>query len=331
MNLQRLKNSGTKRSKNMKKICRSFEYISLLSGTPNSNKITDIWHPAYLLDGGTRLGTNPYRFRDQVTTPIRVGNHEKAIEYREKEGARETVADLLKDISIRHVLEECIDMPEKSEHTMYVDMPKTLMRQYLELKHTHHLALEKGEIKAIHAGALTKKLLQLLSGAIYDEYGEIVGCHDHRYELVSELINEREQCVVAFNWRHERQALVKFAEKYGFTYGFIDGSVSVKERTRIVDDFQNGKLKVIYAHPQSAGHGLTLTAGTSTIWCSPTYNAEHYQQFNRRIYRAGQTRKTETIRVAASNTAECEVYDKLGGKLERMEDLLMLMANFSVN
>jgi SNF2 family DNA or RNA helicase len=82
---------------------------------------------------------------------------------------------------------------------------------------------------------------------------------------------------------------------------------------------------VVFAHPQSAGHGLTLTKATSAIWASPTYNAEHFQQFNRRIYRAGQTQKTETILIAAKNTWEPTVYEKLQTKLGRMEELLTVL------
>jgi SNF2 family DNA or RNA helicase len=85
----------------------------------------------------------------------------------------------------------------------------------------------------------------------------------------------------------------------------------------------------VFAHPQSAGHGLTLTKATTIIWASPTYNAEHYQQFNRRIYRAGQTQRTEIIRIAAENTWEEEVYDRLDGKLGRMEELLTVLSTMS--
>ena len=98
----------------------------------------------------------------------------------------------------------------------------------------------------------------------------------------------------------------------------------------IVDRFQNGHFQVLFAHPQSASHGLTLTKGTSAIWSSPTYNAEHFQQFNRRIYRAGQTRKTETILIAARNTWEESVYDKLNGKLGRMENLLNILTTLQI-
>ena len=68
-----------------------------------------------------------------------------------------------------------------------------------------------------------------------------------------------------------------------------------------------------------------MTKATTVIWASPTYNAEHYQQFNRRIYRAGQTQKTQIIQIAARNTWEPDVYEKLEGKLGRMENLLTVL------
>ncbi|WP_067586525.1 DEAD/DEAH box helicase [Endozoicomonas ascidiicola] len=323
------KNRTTQRSKALAQVAKSFEYISMLSGTPNSNKITDIWFPATIIDQGVRLGTNYFRFQNEVCTPIPLPYTNNATEWREKEGAREYVADCLKDITVRHVFEECTDIPEHSEHTMLVEMPPKVMKEYQELKDHAFISFSQGNIDAQHAGILAKKLLQLLSGAIYNEDGEVIDCHPHRYELVLDLIQQREQCVVAFNWRHERIALAKLADKLKIPYGIIDGTVSVKDRERVVADFQNGKLKVIFAQPQSAGHGLTLTAGTSTIWCSPTYNAEHFVQFNRRIYRTGQKKKTETVMIAARNTIEETVYEKLNGKVVRLEELLQLFAEFS--
>ena len=72
-------------------------------------------------------------------------------------------------------------------------------------------------------------------------------------------------------------------------------------------------------------HGLTLTAATAVIWCSPTYNAEHYVQFNARVYRKGQTQKSEVIRIAANNTWEPAVYAKLDKKVDNMAELLALL------
>jgi len=140
-----------------------------------------------------------------------------------------------------------------------------------------------------------------------------------------DLVDVRKHSLVAFNWKHERNALIELAEKRGYTYEVIDGSVPAQKRPEIVQRFQAGQIQVLFAHPQSAGHGLTLTTANTIIWCSPTYNAEHFQQFNRRIHRSGQTQKTETILISARNTWESEVYNKLNGKLNRMESLLNVL------
>jgi SNF2 family DNA or RNA helicase len=130
---------------------------------------------------------------------------------------------------------------------------------------------------------------------------------------------------VAFNWTHQKDALIELAKKAGMTYSVIDGSVSVADRNQAVADFQSGLTKVLFAHPASASHGLTLTKGTTTIWASPTYDAEKYQQFNRRIYRAGQTEKTETILVAGNHTIDVRAYQKLEAKVTKMSSLLELL------
>jgi SNF2 family DNA or RNA helicase len=247
------------------------------------------------------------------------------VQWLDKPEALDAVTDLIKDITIRYKFEDCIDIPEHIKTFTTLEPPAWLMKKYLEFKEFSVLETENGEeLSAIHAGAKVKKLLQLLSGAVYDQEGKALKVHDARYNLVLDLIEERDQCVVAYNWKHELEQLTRIASNRNIKYACINGEVKNSDRTKHVKAFQKGELKVIFAHPQSAGHGLTLTAGTTTIWCSPTYNAEHYEQFNRRIYRAGQTRKTETIRIAYADTEEIGVYEKLDTKLERLEELLTL-------
>ena len=306
------KNKDSQRSKAAARLAEHFEYRIAMSGTPNSNTILDIWHPALLVDDGERLGKRFYGFRSAVCTPQFNGF---ANVWVDKPEAQEMVAAAIKDINVRYTLEDCIDMPEQSVNTMYVDLPPKILQQYNTLAEDSVLYTGKGTINAIHAGAKVKKLLQLCTGAVYDDHGSSLMVHDARYQLVMDLIQARDHSLVAFNWRHEREKLTELSDKAGIKYDFIDGSTPAKKRKDIVDRMQAGQLQVVFAHPQSAGHGLTLTRATSVIWASPTYNAEHYQQFNRRIYRAGQTKKTEVIQIAARDTWEPDVYEKLQDKL----------------
>ena len=320
------KNKDSQRSKAALKIAKLFDYRIAMSGTPNSNTICDIWHPTLIVDDGHRLGHRFYSFRSNVCTPVFNGF---ANEWKDKPDAELMVAAAIKDINIRYELEECIDMPEQSYHTVTTQLSPTMLKAYKDLADDNVLWTGEATINAVHAGALTKKLLQLCTGAVYDEDGNVVGLHEDRYNLVMELVEQRNHSLVAFNWSHERDFLVAQAEKRGIKYGVIDGSTPANKRKDIVDRMQAGQLKVVFAHPQSAGHGLTMTTATTVIWASPTYNAEHYQQFNRRIYRAGQTKRTEVIHIAAEDTWEPGVYEKLQGKLGRMENLLTILKDLN--
>ncbi|MFQ3258058.1 MAG: SNF2 family DNA or RNA helicase [Pseudoalteromonas distincta] len=135
--------------------------------------------------------------------------------------------------------------------------------------------------------------------------------------------------LVAFNWTHQRDGLVAEATKRKLKFAVIDGGTPLLERNRIVYQFQQGNLQVIFAHPQSAGHGLTLTVANRVIWASPTYRADLYEQFNHRIVRTGQQRKTEIIHIAAEDTVEETVYEKMLDKQMNMIDLLNTIAGLS--
>jgi SNF2 family DNA or RNA helicase len=316
------KNREAKRSKNLNKIISHFTNRIAMSGTPNSNTILDIWHPVFLVDGGERLGSRFYAFRNQACTPKFNGF---ANEWVDKPGIEEAVANKLSDICIRYALSDCMDLPDKIVRTINTKLTPNVQKQYKTLAEESVLYTKSGTVNAVHAAARVKKLLQLVTGAVYDEDGVVQFVHQERYDIVMTLVSQRAHSLVAFNWKHERDALVEMANKEGITYDIIDGSVKPEKRNDIVARYQAGHIKVLFCHPQSAGHGLTLTKANTVIWCSPTYNAEHYQQFNQRIYRAGQTQKTETILIQARNTWEPEVYEKLNTKLGRMENLLHIL------
>ena len=317
------KNPTSDRSRAIRSLVDLFERRVMMSGTITPNSVTDIWHPCVLLDDGERLGRSFYGFRLQVCTPKQVGPNPNQVKWLDNVGAEDQVAAKIHDITIRYRFEDCIDIPENTHRMMYIDLPSKLQTDYIILKEQAILEAESGVIiNAIHAGAKYQKLLQLCSGAVYDENGATQVFSTARSQLVMDLVAERDHTVVAFNWKHQKAELLKIADKMGFAYAVIDGETSRSAREKAVEAFQAGKLKVLFAHPASASHGLTLTKGCATIWASPTNRSELFSQFNSRIYRAGQKRKTETITIAARDTFEEDAYNTLDGKLAAMGSLL---------
>jgi SNF2 family DNA or RNA helicase len=320
------KHRTSQRSKALVRLAPSFRYRTCLTGTPNPNGLLDLWHQVYLLDDGTHLGNSYWRFRSKVCAPRQVGPSPQHIKWEDIEGAPEAVADIIEDITVRHVFEECTDIPENHEYTVAFELSREHRHAYEVLKEHALLELKDGGVSAFNAGVLANKLLQMASGAVYDDDKQVQLYDTARYELVLDLAEQRDQAVIAFNWRHQRDELTKLATRRGLEFGLIDGSVSAAKREAVVDKFQAGLIKIIFAHPASAGHGLTLTRGKATIWASPVYNAEHYTQFNKRIYRIGQNHRTETILVIGENTIDAEVALRLMGKVMKMDNLLEMLS-----
>jgi hypothetical protein len=316
------KHHTAKRSKAAARIAPFFAHRECMNGTVNPNTILDVWHQYYLLDEGKRLGKSYYKFRNAVCVPEQVGREANMIRWVDRPGVEDAVALLVADITVRHKLEDCQDIPPNHQYCVPYTLPAKHLAQYKTMQAIEMLPLEAGTVTAIHAAALSTKLLQIASGAVYEAEG-IYHVLDHgRYELIMDLLEPRAHSLVFFNWAHQREELVKAAQAHKMSYAVIDGTVSLNDREDIVRNFQAGYYKVLFAHPQSAAHGLTLVKARTTIWASPTYNLEHFMQGNRRIYRAGQTERTETIVVIAEGTIDEKVYAALSEKRVRMESLL---------
>ena len=320
------KNPDAQRSKAAASVRPYFSRCFCMSGTPTPQGIIDLWHQVFLVDMGELLGGSYYRFRNMTYTGVIKGGF---TDWVEKPGVSDAVADIIAPITIRNKRDDCMDLPPNHIIKMSVNLTPSHMQKYQTLKKQSIVELESGDVNAVNAAALLGKLLQLASGAVYDEFGEAHLVDTARYTTIMDLVDERDHSVVVFNWRHQRDELVKIAEARNYAYGIIDGSVSAEgansKRTQIIQDFQDRKLKCMFIHPKSASHGITLTAGMATIWASPTYNAEYFEQANARIYRGGQTRSTETILISAPGTAEPQVYDALFEKRLKMTNLLEML------
>ena len=325
------KNKAAARSAAMLKIVEHLQpkMIVLLCGTPMPGGLEDLWMQMMLVDGGQRLGKSFYAFRNAITycepTPYGINK------FIEKPGAREAVADLISDATIRFTLEECISMPEKIVRTVPFKMPAALRSKYDEMVRDAVLKLESGEVNAVNAAALLTKLLQISSGAVYDADKKHHVLDTVRYDLIASLCAEREQTLVAFNWTHQRDEILKALERAGIARKdivVVDRSFKGSVR-QLVEDFQSGKYRVLLAHPKSASHGLTLTRATTTIWASPTYDLERFIQFNFRTYRAGQARRTEFIMIAAEDSVDIQAYARLNEKDEAQKDVISLLQSLS--
>ena len=331
------KHHTSQRSKALAKIRTHFTHRRLMSGTPASRSITDVWHQAYIVDDGQRLGNSFYAFRNSVSTPKQVGRDPNALRWEDKEGAEDAVFGLLSDIVVRHNFDDVVKIPERQTYTVpYTLAPKHMKAYYAMEKQqflTYQDKVKRGTVTAVHAASVRGKLLQIASGAVYadmDDKGQPTHVLDtDRYGLVMDLAVESPHSLVMFLWRHQRDLLVKEADARGLSFAVLDGDANDALRENIEAEYQAGAYDVLIAHPQTVAHGLTLTRGTTTIWASPTDNTEWFKQGNRRQARRGQTQATRVVTVIAEGTVDQAAYDNCIGKGLREDSLLGLFEKFT--
>ena len=206
-------------------------------------------------------------------------------------------------------------MAAKMHHAMLKD--PLLMRETFDL--------DTDDIVAVNKAVLAQKLLQIASGSAYLEGGGAKILDTSKYELIVDTVIERPASLVFFLWQHQRDALADILRQKKVSFEVIDGSVSQANRAKIIADYQAGKYQTLLLQPAAAAHGITLTRSVASIWCSPTYNLEHYLQANHRDYRIGQTKRSEVIRVQYADTIEGQVYDRLQEKNVNLNNLLDIL------
>lgn len=322
------KHPSSQRSKAAANIRRFFQYRSALCGTPNPNTVMELFHPVLIVDDGKRLGTSYFKLRAAVQSPTQIGPSANHLRWDDKPGANQAVNEMLADITIRHDFDEVMThVPPNHREVKQFSLAPKAAKIYGKMEADSIVALEDSAITAVHAAALRTKLLQIASGAVYngDENGAYTVIDTQRYELIGELVEERKHSVVFFNWKHQRDLLLKEFDNRGLSFALIDGSIKDSERAAIVRDYQDGRYRTILLHPKTGAHGLTLTRGDTTIFSSPIYEADYLVQGAKRIHRGTQDKVTNTILVQAKGTVEELVYGRLFGKEFNMKDLLDLM------
>lgn len=279
------KNHTSKRFQSLMKVRPKVKRIIGLTGTPSSNGLMDLWAEFKLLDFGERLGRFITHYRNNYFIPDK-RNGEIIYSYKPMPYAEDAIYRKISDITISMKSTDHLQMPELITSQYEVQLSEDEETRYEELKADFILELPEGEVTAANAASLTGKLSQLANGAIYDDEGNIVEFHDRKLDALEDIIESAngKPLLVAYWFKHDLQRIKK---RY---------DVREIKTSKDIIDWNNGNIPVAVIHPASAGHGLNLQAGGSTlVWFGLTWSLELYQQTNARLWRQGQTSGTVVI------------------------------------
>jgi len=288
--LSSFKNHQSKRFKSLMKVRPKVKRIVGLTGTPSSNGLMDLWAQFRLLDMGQRLGRFIGQYRSSYFIPDK-RNGQVIFSYKPLPNAENEIYKKISDITISMKSTDYITMPELLTVEYPVRLSENERKYYNELKQDLVLTLADGEVTAANAAALSGKLCQMANGAVYGDDSIILYIHDRKLDVLEDLIEAAngKPVLVAYWFRHDLERITERLRKLHIHFLQLDSSNSIQKWDR-------GELPVALIHPASAGHGLNLQAGGSTlIWFGLTWSLELYQQTNARIWRQGQTSETVVI------------------------------------
>lgn len=310
--LSSFKSYSAKRFKSLLKVRPKVKRIIGLTGTPSSNGLMDLWAEFRLLDMGERLGRFINHYRNNFFDPDK-RNQQMVFSYKPKAGAEDAIYRLISDITISMKSTDYLKMPECVINEVIVILSEKEQKAYNSLKQDLVLSLKDEEIDAVNAAALSNKLCQMANGAVYGEDKRVFTIHDKKLDALEDLIESAngKPVLVAYWFNHDLERIKK-----RFKVREIKTSIDIK-------DWNNGEIEVAAIHPASAGHGLNLQAGGSTlIWFGLTWSLELYQQTNARLWRQGQNDTVVIHHIIAKGTIDEDIIKALKRKEKVQSNLI---------
>ena len=288
--LSSFKSYQAKRFRSLMKARPKVQRIVGLTGTPSSNGLMDLWAEFRLLDMGRRLGRFITHYRDEFFLPDK-RSAQQVFTYKPKPGAEDEIYRRIGDITISMKSADYLKMPECVLNEARVTMSDSEAALYKAMKDDLVVTLKGEEIDAANAAALSGKLCQMANGAIYGEDKHTLSIHERKLDALEDLIEgaNGKPVLVAYWFKHDLARIEERLHKQHIPFSRLDTQESIVRWNR-------GELPVALIHPASAGHGLNLQAGGSTlIWFGLTWSLELYQQTNARLWRQGQQAETVVI------------------------------------
>ena len=312
------KNGKSKRCKALLQVRSKIDRIVGLTATPTSNGLMDLWSQYRIIDGGKRLGRFITEYRNRYFMPDK-RNGVIIYSYKLLPFAEEAIYEKISDITISMKAKDHLKMPEliSSEYKVY--MNDTEKAQYELLKHDLVVNLDEDDITAVNAAVLSNKLCQMANGAIYTDKKIIQNIHDRKLDALEDIVEQMngKNFLLVYWFKHDLERIVKRLNEIGTSYSKIDTPESIEE-------WNKGKIQVGLIHPASAGHGINLQQGGSTIvFFSLTWSLELYEQVIGRIYRQGQISDTVVVQhIITDGTIDEDILRALKDKDETQSSLI---------
>ena len=294
-----------------------------LTGTPDPNGLLDLWGQQWFIDGGKALGRTytDYLSRWFYKEAAKKGHYADVLPHKH---AQKQIEKRMQPTTLALRTRDWFDLLDPVENTVDVNLPPAAAAQYQSMAKAFYAQLERGLVTAVNCGVKSVKLRQICSGAVYHEGSDVFSeVHAEKLEALDSIVSETNgaNLLVTYEWKHE---LVRILRRF-------KQAVSIAE-PGAVDRWNRGEIRMLLAHPLSAGHGLNLQdGGHHLVFFTPIWDAGLYAQVLERIgpmrqRQSGHNRAVYVHHILARGTVEERVRSVRTNKLSMMEAFSLAMA-----
>lgn len=287
------------------------------TGTPSPNGLKDLWGQIWYLDQGQRLGRTYSAFEQRWFQRSFDGYSLDPLPFAQKE-----IQDKLSDICLSLNAADYFDLKEPIEVKVYVDLPAPARKMYNDMEKRMFTEIEGDPVEAFNAAARTNKCLQFANGAAYigedaEEWREV---HDAKIQALEGITEEAAgmPILVAYNFRSDLARLRR---------AFPKGRV-LDKNPQTIRDWNAGKIPILFSHPASAGHGISLQdGGNILVFFGHSWDLELYLQILERLgpvrqLQAGYNRNVFIYYIIARDTVDEDVMTRRQTK-KKVQDILL--------
>lgn len=318
--VSKMKNPGTVRFRRWRKIVRKyFNYRLGLTGTPQGNKLQDLWGEMFVVDKGVSLGTSVTRFKQEYFIPHPYIKNM----WEPRDGIEDTIYDLIKPWALS-LDREPGDLPPLIHNRIKTPMPLKARKLYEELKRSSEI--DGTEVFAVNAGVRSSKLRQAASGSVYDTDGNVLQMHNSKVLATKNLVEEcqGDPIIIFYEFNHSLDAL---RGALGDKVPAINGATKPDEMVRLVKLWNAGETPVLLAHVMKAGYGGNLQESSNTVcFYDLPWSLELVEQDIGRVWRHGQERPVTVHYMTVPDTKDEEVFCAVEAKGSDQDKLFKRLA-----
>ena len=316
-----IKTPGSTRSKNTEKVGRGARFRRIMTGSPVTKSPMDLYQQCAFLSDGCLNVSSYYVFqaRYAVTVERQLNTHsfKQIVGYRRLDELKEK----LDRFAFRVKKEECLDLPDKLYVKREVDLTDEQVKAYNEMKTMALAQIGGGLVSTVNALTQIMRMHQIICGHVKMDDGVVMELPNNRIKELLNIVEETDGKIIIWaTYRHDIEAIkIALAKDYGMNsigtyYGDTDGD----ERKRVLEEFQkpDSEMRFFVGNPSTGGYGLTLTAASTMVYYSNSFDLEKRLQSEDRAHRIGQTKNVTYIDLISPGTVDEKIVKALRDKID---------------